>query len=330
MRTIVLAMLAAAAIGATAAKTPERLDALDREMRILSDVLAAALREGGGPLARVRDVDVSYLAEQGVLISLSLSHRWVGAYHRVVEIDADGDASLAVPTMVREILHDLEIPLTPFDAEEQEALREERLALGAEMRGLRARIREERRKPDGPDEAELTRLKAELDALREDREALRSDLRERYAQVHVLRGDDADDDGDGSAGDDGDGSAGDGDRDGFDAALVQAVCDYGMTLKSLPKDERLSVKVRGDGEHLFHVFKFEDVLDCASEGLTPAELEAAAFVYSVESERSHHRHGWRHRGGRHHHHGPHHGHGPHHPKPPATPLTPSVPAPPDP
>ena len=322
MRTIVLAMLAAAAIDAAAAKTPERLDALDREMRILSDVLAAALREGGGPLARVRDVEVSYLAEQGALISLSLSHRWVGAYHRVVEIDADGDASLAMPTMVREILHDLEIPLAPFDTEEQEALREERLALGAEMRGLRAQIREERRKPDGPDEAKLTRLKAELDALREDREALRSDLRERYAQVHVLRGDDADD------ADDGDDVAG-GDGDGFDAALVQAVCDYGMTLKSLPKDERLSVKVRGDGEHVFHVFKFEDVLDCGNEGLTPAELEAAAFVYSVESDRSHHRHGWPHRGGRHHH-GPHHGHGPHHPKPPATPLTPSVPAPPDP
>ena len=308
MRTIILALLTAVATSAAAAKTPERLDALEREMRILDDVMTAALRDAGGPARRVGNVDVSYLAEQGVLIAVSLKRSWFGSYRQVVEVDAEGDVSLAMPTIVRDILTDLQIPLEPGDAEERQGLREERRALRSEMRELRTKIREARRNrsDDAESEAEIEQLRSELQALREEREALHSELRDQYAQVHVLRK---------HGPDDGD-EPSDDDAGGFDAALLQAVCDYGLTLKSLPKDERLSVQVRAHGENTFHVFKFEDVLECASDDMTPAELQEAAFVYSVEGDATHHMRGRHHRRGR------------HHPQPPGTPLTPPVPPPP--
>lgn len=303
MRTLALALLTASAASAAAAQPPEHLDALEREMRIMQKVFTAALRDAEGPRTRVRDVQVGYLAEQGVLIDVSLRRGWFGSYHRVVEIDADGDVSMAMPSMVRDILMDLEIPLGPVDAEAFEAVREERRELRRERRELRGKLRELRRQAPLDDEgkAALEKLRAEQEALRAEQEALRADLRDQYAQVHVVREQLEDD---GEAGDAGDESGED--ALGFDAMLVGAICDYGATLKSLPEDERLSVQVRRRGQNAFHVFTFADVLECAAGDLTPAELLEQGIVYSTAGERRHARH---HRYGRHHdkggHRGPH-------------------------
>ena len=284
MRNLVLALLAASAASTVAAQPPEHLDALEREMRIMQKVFTAALRDAEGPHARVRDVQVGYLAGQGVLIDVSLRRGWFGSYHRVVEIDADGDVSMAMPSMVRDILMDLEIPLGPVDAEAFEAVREERRELRRERRELRGQIRELRRQAPLDDEgkAALEKLRAEQAALRAEHEALRADLRDQYAQVHVVR-ERLEDDGEAGAesGEDG---------PGFDAMLVGAICDYGATLKSLPEDERLSVQVRRRGRNAFHVFTFADVLECAAGDLTPEELLEQAIVYSTAGERRHGRH----------------------------------------
>lgn len=308
MKTLVLALLTASAACAAAAQPPEHLDALEREMRIMKKVFAAALRDAEGPRARVGDVQVGYLAEQGVLIDVSLRRGWFGSYHRVVEIDADGDVSMAMPSMVRDILLDLEIPLGPIDAEEMEALREERRELNRERRELRGKLRELRRQAplDDAGKAELEKLRGEQEALRAEHDALRADLRDQYAQVHVVRGTagDGERDGDGNEREAGDAS-GENTPPAFDAALVGAICDYGPTLKSLPEDERLSVQVRHRGRNAFHVFTFADVLECAAGDLTPAELHEQAIVYATAGER---------RQGRHHRHRRHHGKGGRHGK----------------
>ena len=287
MRNLAFALLAASAASAVAAQPPEHLDALEREMRIMQKVFTAALRDAEGPHARVRDVQVGYLAGQGVLIDVSLRRGWFGSYHRVVEIDADGDVSMAMPSMVRDILMDLEIPLGPVDVEAFEAVREERRELRRERRELRGKIRELRRQAPLDDEgkAALEKLRAEQEALRAEHEALRADLRDQYAQVHVVREQLEDD---GEAGDAGAESGEE--APGFDAMLAGAICDYGATLKSLPEDERLSVQVRRRGQNAFHVFTFADVLECAAGDLTPAELLEQAIVYSTAGERRHGRH----------------------------------------
>ena len=270
MKPAAIALLVAVG-GVALAERPERLDALDREMQVLENVFAAALRDAaqGGVFARGVNIEVDYLAEQGALITLSSPRSWFGAYR--FQIDADG--AFGMPRMVRDILADLQIPATPLDAEELEALRtlrEEQRALRRQQREVRREIRVLRREQalSGDGAAELEALQRELTALDAEHEALGAEIGEQYARVH-------------GAGEDR--AAGNGARDiGFadvDAALLDAVCRYGGMLKSLPPNERLSVKLRRGDAKAFYVFDFKDVLACYGGGINATQLRVAASVY---------------------------------------------------
>ena len=271
MKLAGIALAALVAANAAGAAAPARLDALDREMRVLANVLEAALRDAPGVGKRVRRVEVDYLAGQGALVTLSLARGWFGSYR--VEVGADANGVIAVPSMVHDILADLQIPVSPWDAEELEALRElrqEQRDLRREQREVRKKIRKHRRQQalEGNGEAEIEALQRELAALEAEHEALSADLRDQYGEVHQVRKRRALAEADGE----------DGAQD-FETALLDAVCSYGGALKSIPEDERLSVKVRRRDQSAFYVFGMKDVLACQNDGMALEKLKAAAVIY---------------------------------------------------
>ncbi len=270
------------------AEPPPHLDALKREMRIVEDVFDAAL--GDVPGVRVGGVEADYLAGQGVLLSLSLRTPWLGpAGHgpthgkRVVRIIRDHDMAVPVPEMVHEILADLELDLDvpmlvhrSLDLSPLHELRHERRALRGQQRKVRQRIWGMRLEVAGGEgeadaadtvaalEEELQRLEDEDDALgaRIDAEYEKLASGRDAAEVEVSETVEATPAAD------------------FDTALAQAVCDYGATLKSLPRDQHLSVRVRARDGDTFHVFEFDDVVECQRSAVTPEELLGRGVRYS--------------------------------------------------
>ena len=92
--------LFAVLVAATAiAKAPANLEALEREMAILQDVLDSTLRVTLRGEVRVTGIEIDYLADQGVVVSLDASRPLIGStseFH-----DAQGLEVLAqIPTMV--------------------------------------------------------------------------------------------------------------------------------------------------------------------------------------------------------------------------------------
>ena len=265
------------------AEPPSHLDPLKREMRIVEDVIDAALRDVPG--VRVGAVEADYLAGQGVLISLSLRTPWFGPRHgqRVVKIIRDQNMAVPVPDMVHQILADLELDLDvpmlaprSVDLSALRELREEQRALRNQQRKVRQRIwgtRLEMAGGEGEEDAadtvaaleeELRRLEDEDDALEARIDAEYEELRSApdVEEVEVSATAEAPPPAD------------------FDAALAQAVCDYGATLKSLPRDEHLSVRVRERDGDTFHVFRFDDVVGCQRGAMTPDELLGKGVSYS--------------------------------------------------
>lgn len=264
------------------AEPPSHLDPLKREMRIVEDVIDAALRDVPG--VRVGAVEADYLARQGVLISLSLRTPWLGPIQgqRVVKIIRDHDMAVPVPDMVHEILGDLELDLDipmlahrSVDLSALRELREEQRALRNQQRKVRQRIWGSRLEMAGGEggedaadtvaglEEEMERLEAEDDALeaRIDAEYEKLASARDVAEVEVSTTAEAPPAAD------------------FDAALARAVCDYGATLKSLPRDEHLSVRVRERDGDTFHVFRFDDVVGCQRGAMTSDELLGKGVTY---------------------------------------------------
>ena len=270
------------------AEPPSHLDPLKREMRIVEEVIDAALREVPG--VRVGAVEADYLAGQGVLLSLSLRTPWLGPARpgpthgkRVVRIIRDHDVAVPVPTMVHEILNDLELDLDvpmlahrSLDLSALHELRVEQRALRSQQRKVRQRIwgtRLEVAGGEGEEDAADTvaALEAELERLEVEEDALEARIDTEYeklasgpdaAEVEVSATAEATPAAD------------------FDTALAQAVCDYGATLKSLPRDEHLSVRVRARDGDTFHVFEFDDVVECQRGAVTPVELLGKGVSYS--------------------------------------------------
>ena len=287
---IALALAATATLGSAHADTLAHLDALQREMRIAEDVIEAAL--GNVPNMRVSDVEADYLAGQGVLISLSVRTGWLGSAHgqRVVKIIRNEAISMPVPDMVHEILADLDLDLPtlgghPPNLEALRELRGQQRQLRAQQRKVRQRIwdarfqmarTEETPAAGGTDfrekyEREVAALEEELRRLEAEDDALEARIDAEYEQltsvsnVEEVEFSRVPEEAPGEA--------------DFDAALVQTLCDYGATFKSLPQDEHLSVRVRRYGGDAFRVFRFEDVVACQRGGTSPDELMAKATAY---------------------------------------------------
>lgn len=275
-------------VGPAHAEPPPHLDALKREMRIVEDVFDAAL--GDVPGVRVGAVEADYLAGQGVLLSLSLRTPWLGpAGHgpmqgqRVVRIVRDRDMAVPVPDMVHEILADLELNLdVPMFAhraldlsalreirDEQRALRNQQRKVRQRIWGARLQMAEGERGEDAADT--VAALEAELQRLEDEDDALEARIDAEYEQLASTR---EVEEVEVSA------TAEAAPAADFDTALARAVCDYGATLKSLPRDEHLSVRVRERDGDTFHVFGFDDVIECQRGAVTPEELLGKGVSYS--------------------------------------------------
>lgn len=283
-----LALAACMTVSPAHADAPSHLDPLKREMRIVEEVIDAALRDAPG--VRVGAVEAHYLAGQGVLLSLSLRTPWLGPGwpdpthgKRVVRIIRDHDMAVPVPTMVHEILNDLELDLDvpmlahrSLDLSALHELRDEQRALRSQQRKVRQRIWGTRLEVagggGGEDAADtVAALEAELERLEVEEDALEGRIDAEYeklasgrdaAEVEVSATAEAT-------------AAAD-----FETALAQAVCDYGATLKSLPRDEHLSVRVRERDGATFHVFRFDDVVGCQRGAMTSGELLDKGVSYS--------------------------------------------------
>lgn len=285
-RTAVLPSLVVAAcmtVSPAHAEPPSHLDPLKREMRIVEEVIDAALREVPG--VRVGAVEADYLAGQGVLLSLSLRTPWLGPTHgkRVVRIIRDHDMAVPVPTMVHEILNDLELDLDvpilaqrSLDLSALHELRDEQRALRGQQRKVRQRIwgtRLEVAGGEGEEDAAETvaALEAELERLEVEEDALEARIDAEYQKLASGRD---------AAEAEVSATAEATPAADFDTELAQAVCDYGATLKSLPRDEHLSVRVRERDGDTFHVFEFDDVVECQRGAMTPDDLLGKGVSYS--------------------------------------------------
>ncbi len=278
-----LALAAAMTVASAHAEAPAHLDALQQELRVAEDVIEAAL--DNVPDLRVSGVEADYLAGQGVLISLSVGTGWPGSGYgrRVVKIIRDEDIHVPIPEMVHEILADLDLELPsfehrPVDLAPLRELRQEQRALRNQQRKVRNRIWAVRLETaSGSDEEDGARtvaaLEEEMQRLEAEEDALESRIDAEYDQLastreieEVVEVEPA-------------GASDEPPAPDVDAALAGVLCDYGATLKSLPRDEHLSLRVRGGSRDAFHVFRFEDVLACQKGALTAEELVGKGTRY---------------------------------------------------
>ena len=274
---IFVAFLAGSALP-TASKEPARFDDLQREMAIMQDVLDSTLRVTLRGELRVTGIEVDYLANQGVVISLEASRPLIGStpeFH-----DAQGLEVLAqIPTMVEQILQDVEIYVEPYDPEdlqELRSLRDDQRRLRTEQRAVRSKLRDLRRRTaraEGSEAEELERRiessEEELADLDSEYDSLDDDIDRAYDRIKDLR----------TRHQDRVVSHENESRDILTDALVGAVCDYGTTLKSLPNDEHINVVVRQRRGNSYLVFRRSDVVACQREAISVADLKERSFSY---------------------------------------------------
>lgn len=256
-------------------------EALSRELNIMREILRTASDSKVSRSVRVGRVSAHYLEGQGVLFRASLRDH----YLRVARY---GDIDLSrVPDFVSDIMAEVRLSIPYFDSEELEALRElreEQRDLREDQRDVKRKLREYSRKFDTAVardretqdiEKEIAELEADLDALdkqydevaaeieleherfREQRKGRRAqrriDRRQTYAALETL--------------------------------LLQTLCDYGGTLKSLPSNEHVNLLIenvrRENGDEFDRVYVFEkkDVLACQEQSIDLAKLRERGTVY---------------------------------------------------
>ncbi len=285
---LVWLVLAAASLtlpDATWARTPERLAEVQREMRIVADVMKSVLRDELEDDARVTRVSAQYLARQGVLISVSLNSPWFTVNENGERaFQFDGQISIPrvpeIPRMVEDILSELEIDISPYEPQALEELRE----LRAEQRELRLQQRETRsllrqkrrdmvRAESTDDEDSEARLDREIDGLEEELEVLEQQYEELSNQIDAQYDDLRDH------------------RDVYakpretksdaeiDAVIAQAACDYGATLRALGGDEFLTIALtRGDATN-YYAFRMNHIKECSNDNMRSARLLELAYQY---------------------------------------------------
>ena len=281
LRSCALALIVLPLTTLTAATTQatevENWSTLRKEVDVSTDVLAAALRRELGDELNVNAVEGQYLAQQGVLFSLTLSEPWLvidqNSSGTQVHIDADLDLE-EIPRMVHDILAELQINVTPYEAEDLSELRElrqEQRELRAEQRELRSLLRKARRELIRAREADrrehleqqIEAYQTELAASDEAYAALDADIE---AQYDRLKSPDRDPRQKSDALD-------------ADLAVSAAVCDAAATLKSLDSEHYVTVTLRQGGSMKSITYRMEHVTDCREGKLDPSNLLANAWVY---------------------------------------------------
>ncbi len=279
-----VAVIAALASSVSAAREPGKLDDIKRETRIVADVMRAALRDQLRGEVRLTGLDAEYLPQQGVLVSVSLNNPWLVINRQGdPEFEFHGDITIPeIPAMVENILHDLQINVTPYEAEDLEALRDlraEQRELRLEARNLRAKLRERRRALVRADDDELRQnIEETIGALEEELATVDSQYEGMSAEIEAhyeaLR-----------------------DYDttvtavappappeppaAQDLGMVVATtaCDYGGTLKSLASDDYLTVVLRRGKSSQYFAFRMEHIYQCGRRNMSPERALELAYQY---------------------------------------------------
>lgn len=274
----VLVCLASLMTNTVNAREVGNLDNIQRESRIVADVMKSALRTDLPSGIRVTTVSAEYLAQQGVLISVKLNAPWLVINDGESAIAINGQLNLEeIPAMVENILSDLQIDVKHYEPEALEALRElreEQRQLRSEQRELRSDLRSKRRdlvRAEADDKQALQqsidRLELELQALEAQSDALSQDIDRQYEELRDYRG------GPSSPAPQPNPSL------DTDAVIAQAVCDYGATLKTLEAENFVTVAVRRNDSNTYFAFQMEQVRSCNRGDMSTERLLELAYQY---------------------------------------------------
>ena len=265
----------------SAAKEPKNLQDIQRESRIVADVMKSALRGELGQGMRLTNADAQYLARQGVLITLSVNSPWLTIHEdgQGTSLEFNGEFSLPaeIPALVENILEDLQIDAAPFDADALDELRElrhEQRAMRGEQRSLRSRLRAARRalvRAEGDDSKSA--LREEIQGIEEDLkhteveyDELSNAIDEQYQRLRTYRDDAKPPPAPPSPPD-------------VDLVIAGAVCDYGATLKSLSSDRFITIALRRGKTTQYFAFLMNHVKECSRSNLKPERLLELAYQY---------------------------------------------------
>lgn len=261
------------------ARTIDNIDNILRETRIVADVINSALRNEMKDGVRVSNVTAQYLAKQGVLVAVRLNAPWLTINDSDTSININTQINLEeIPTMVENILNDLEIEVSPFEPEALEALRSlrtEQRELREEQRHIRAKLRENRRRmvrakeDDEREEVkeEIKDLERELAAVGAQYDALAKDIDRQYQELRDYRG---------------------GHREppqpkvnkeDYDEMIAQVACDYGSTLKSLSSENYLTIALHRDTTTNYYAFKMDHIYSCGRNDMRAERLLELAYRY---------------------------------------------------
>ncbi len=272
-----LGLLLLAASTTTGARTPDNLADVEREARIVADVVRSALRNEAGDQLRISRVEPQFLAEQGVLLTVEVNTPWRGQYDYGQGWNFNERFSIPeIPSMVENILKDLQINVAPYEPEALEELRElrnEQRDLRREQRDIRADLRKERRalaKADDADdradaEHKISRLESELAELDKQYQELSAAIDGQYQRLRNYR--------------DGYPEANSEQPPALDPLIARTACDYGGTLKSLADDEFLTIALRRGQTTTYYAFRMVHVRRCSERNMDPDEMLRQGYAY---------------------------------------------------
>ena len=261
------------------AREPDNLEQIQRETRILADVMKSSLRGEFRNDVRVTSVSAEYLPMQGVLVSVNLNAPWLTINDGNANIAINGNLALnEIPAMVENILADLQIDINSYEPEgvnELRALRTEQRELRQQQRDIRSDLREQRRalvRSEGA--AERARINGEIEQLEQslaDSEAyydqLSATIDAQYQQLKDQRAGSSKPD---QAADEND----------WASLVARHACDYGGTLKSLRGDDYLTLALRRDGATDYYSFRMDHVKECSSGDMRTDRLSELVYHYS--------------------------------------------------
>ncbi len=261
------------------AREPDDLEDIQRELRIVSDVFKSALRDELRDDMRVTSVDAQYLAQQGVLLSVTVNTPYMNIGHdgsRSFEIDGRRISIPQIPSMVEDILQDLQIDITPYEPEALEELRDlrsEQRELRLEQREIRSDLRSKRRdlvRAEDRDKREniqedIDDLERELTAIDAQYDALAADIDGQYQRLRDYR--------------DGYSHPESEEAPEIDTLIARTVCDYGGTLKSLKEENYLTVALQRGQSNRYYAFRMNHVDSCSNGNMKAERLLELGYLY---------------------------------------------------
>ncbi len=262
--------------GPLLARVPDNLQAIQREARIVADVIKSALRQEGGDSLRVSSVEAQYLADQGVLLTVNLNTPWLGMEDRGEAWNYGRIAIPEIPQMVEDILNDLQINIPPYEPEALEELRDlrgEQRSLRQEQRKIRAELRKQRREMARSDDADKRRdlaeeirdSEAELEELDHQYDDLARDIDLQYQQLRNYQ--------------EGGPPPANAPAPDMDVLIARTACDYGGTLNSLHEQQYLTISLRRGQSLKFYAFKMQHINQCSRRNIQPEQLLRDSFQY---------------------------------------------------